>query len=92
MTRQNATSARDYPTSDASVSKDRLQDLASDTTDQLGKVTESAQELAGKLAEQAQEAVRNFKPYVEKSMKEQPMATLAVAAAIAFVLAAAWRK
>ena len=44
------------------------------------------------MAEQAQEAVKNFKPYVEKSMREQPVATLAVAAIIAFVLGAMWRK
>ena len=91
MTQQNATSPLDLK-SDASVSKDRLQDLASDTADQLSKITDNAQELAGKLAEQAQEAVKNFKPYVEKSMKEQPVATLAIAAAIAFVLGAIWRK
>ena len=91
MTQQNATSSFDLK-SDASISKDRLQDLTSDTADQLGKITEDAQELAGKLAERAQEAVKNFKPYVEKSMKEQPVATLAVAAAIAFVLGAIWRK
>jgi ElaB/YqjD/DUF883 family membrane-anchored ribosome-binding protein len=92
MTQQNAKSSLDYLKSDASVSKERLQDFASDTADQLGKITDNAQELAGKLAEQAQAAVNNFKPYVEKSMKEQPVATLAVAAAIAFVLGAVWRK
>ena len=55
--------------------------LAQKVTD----ATAGAQELAGKVAdqareygEQAQEAVKNFKPYVEKSLKEQPMATLAV--------------
>jgi hypothetical protein len=40
----------------------------------------------------AQELIKKFKPYVEKSMKEQPMATLAVAAVAAFVLGAMWRK
>ena len=55
--------------------------------------------IAGKAAEQArvygekaQEIAKNFKTFVEKSMKEQPMATLAAAAAIAFVLGVLWRK
>jgi ElaB/YqjD/DUF883 family membrane-anchored ribosome-binding protein len=55
--------------------------------------------MAGKFAERALEygekaqgAVSNFKPYVEKSMKEQPMATLGVAAVIGFVLGALWKK
>jgi ElaB/YqjD/DUF883 family membrane-anchored ribosome-binding protein len=53
-----------------------------------GKVAEQARE----YGEKAQEAVKNFKPYVDKSMKEQPMATLGVAAAIGFVLGALWKK
>jgi ElaB/YqjD/DUF883 family membrane-anchored ribosome-binding protein len=42
--------------------------------------------------EKAQDVVKNFTPYVEKSMKDQPMATLAVASAIGFVLGAFWKK
>jgi hypothetical protein len=42
--------------------------------------------------EKAQEAVKNFKPYVDKSMKDQPMATLGIAAVIGFVLGALWKK
>ena len=42
--------------------------------------------------DQAQAAAKNFKPFVEKSMKEQPMATLAVAALIGAALGALWKK
>ena len=45
-----------------------------------------------KYGEKAQEAVKQFKPYVEKSMKEQTMATLGVAAVIGFVLGALWKR
>jgi ElaB/YqjD/DUF883 family membrane-anchored ribosome-binding protein len=55
--------------------------------------------MAGKVAEQvhdygekAQEAAKNFKPYVEKSMKDQPMATLASAAVMGFILGAIWKS
>ena len=92
MTQQKAAYPLDYSKTDASSSKDRLDDMAAKATDQFGKVTENAQELAGQLAEQAQEAAKKFKPYVEKQMKEQPMATLAVAAAIGLLLGAMWKK
>jgi ElaB/YqjD/DUF883 family membrane-anchored ribosome-binding protein len=42
--------------------------------------------------EKAQKAVEDFKPFVEKSLKDQPMATLAVAAVIGFALGALWKK
>ena len=92
MTQQKAAYPLDYSKTDSPASKDRLDDMGAKATDQLGKVTENAQELAGQLAEQAQEAVKKLKPYVEKQMKEQPMATLAVAAAIGLLLGAMWKK
>ena len=98
MTQQKAAYPLDYSKTESPAS-DRLDDMGAKATDQLGKVTENAQELAGQLAEQAQkygeqaqEAVKKFKPYVEKQMKEQPMATLAVAAAIGLLLGAMWKK
>jgi ElaB/YqjD/DUF883 family membrane-anchored ribosome-binding protein len=44
------------------------------------------------IARKVQELAKKFKHYVEKSMKEQPMATLAAAAAIAFALGALVKK
>jgi ElaB/YqjD/DUF883 family membrane-anchored ribosome-binding protein len=65
----------------------------------LKETAEGAQEMVGKVAEQAREygekaleAAKEFKPFVEKSMKEQPMATLAGAAVIGFLLGALWKK
>jgi ElaB/YqjD/DUF883 family membrane-anchored ribosome-binding protein len=40
----------------------------------------------------AQDAARNFKPYLEKLLREQPIATLVVAAGLAFALGALWKK
>ena len=40
----------------------------------------------------AQEAAREFRPFVEKSMKEKPMQTLAGGAAIGFLLGAIWKR
>jgi ElaB/YqjD/DUF883 family membrane-anchored ribosome-binding protein len=60
----------------------------------LGEMAEA--EIAGKTAKRArdnadktQEAVKHFKP---RSIKDQLMATLAVAPVIGFVLGALWRK
>lgn len=69
------------------------------TADQLGKAADTAQEIAAQIAEharaygeKAQELARNARPMVDKSMKEQPMTTLAAAAVVGFVLGALWKK
>jgi ElaB/YqjD/DUF883 family membrane-anchored ribosome-binding protein len=100
MTQQRAADyPLDYSKGPGEAGKDRLQDLANTATDQLHNVSENAQEMASKVVEQAreygdkaQQAVASFKPYVQNSMKEQPMATLAVASIIGFALGALWKK
>jgi ElaB/YqjD/DUF883 family membrane-anchored ribosome-binding protein len=98
MTQQRA----DYPldsTAAKAKTATRAETMADMATDQLENVAQSAQDIAGKVAEQAkiygekaQEAAQNIRPYVEKSMKEQPMQTLAVAAMIGIVLGALWKR
>ena len=99
MTEQKTGYPLDYSKGSPDAGKDRLREMADVATDKVKNATQSAEELAGKVAEQAREygertqaAVKNFKPYVDKSMKEQPMATLGVAAVIGFVLGALWKK
>ena len=103
MTQQRADYPLDYTNGihkDADqTAKEKLRDMADSASDQLKSAADTAQEYAGKVAEQAreygekaQEVVREFKPFVEKSMKEQPMGTLAVAAVIGFALGALWKK
>jgi ElaB/YqjD/DUF883 family membrane-anchored ribosome-binding protein len=53
-----------------------------------GDVSRQARE----YGEKAQDAARQVRPFVEKSLKDQPMTTLAAAAAIGFVLGALWKK
>ena len=73
--------------------------MADKASDQFKGAADSAQEIAGRVSEQAreygekaQELAKEFKPFVEKSLKEQPMTTLASAAIIGFVLGALWKK
>jgi ElaB/YqjD/DUF883 family membrane-anchored ribosome-binding protein len=72
----------------ADTATDKLENLAS----RAQNMAEQAAEQAREYGEKAQEAARNFKPFVEKSMKEKPMGTLAVAAMIGFALGALWKK
>ena len=99
MTQQRAGYPLDYSKGEGKQSSKQAQDAAGAVTEKLGDAAAQAQELAGHVVEQArvygeqaQEAVKSFKPYVEKSMKEKPMATLAVAALIGAVLGALWKK
>ena len=76
-----------------------MRDMADTATDRLRDAGASAQEMADKVAaqaleygEKAQDAAKQFKPFVEKSLKEQPITTLAAAAVIGFVLGALWKK
>lgn len=97
MTQQRAGSAsQGY----AQTSKEgRLRDVADAAGERIKEAADSAQEKAGSIAdqaqhygEQAQEAIKQFRPYIQKSLKERPMSTLAVAAAIGLVLGALWKK
>ena len=79
--------------------KDRLSEMADTATDKVKDMAEGAQDMAGKVAdqareygEQAQDAVKQVKPFVEKSLKEQPMVTLAAVAVLGFVLGALWKR
>jgi ElaB/YqjD/DUF883 family membrane-anchored ribosome-binding protein len=78
---------------------DRISDLKEKATDQFGKAAQQAEQVANRVAEQGREAgermqevAGNFKAAVDKSIKEQPMATLAMAAVVGFVLGALWKS
>jgi ElaB/YqjD/DUF883 family membrane-anchored ribosome-binding protein len=78
---------------------DPISDIKDKATDQLGKATEQAQEMASRVAEHGREAgeriqevAGNMKGALDKSIKDQPMATLAGAAIVGFVLGAIWKS
>ena len=98
MTHQRAEYPLDYSKTVDRQAADRVQNAADAAADKVADVAANAQELAGKVMEQAREYTEQAQeaaetqPFVEKSMKEQPMATLAVAAAVGLVLGALWKK
>lgn len=83
-------------TGSLSESASSIADIASA---KIGQAIESAEATVTTAAEQGrdaservQEVAGNLKTAVNKSAKEQPMATLAVAAAMGFVIGALWKS
>jgi ElaB/YqjD/DUF883 family membrane-anchored ribosome-binding protein len=60
---------------------DRVEGLATGAAGQMREASDRTGEVAG-----------NFKGALDKSVKDQPMATLALAAAVGFVLGALWKS
>lgn len=78
---------------------DKAANLAEKASQQFDSVLTTAEGAARSVAEQGREASErvgavagNLKTAVNKSVKEQPMATLAVAAAMGFVVGALWKS
>lgn len=76
-----------------------MSDFKDKASDQLSKAADHAQDMANRVAErgreagaQMQEVAGNLKGTMDKSLRDQPMATLATAAAVGFVLGALWKS
>jgi ElaB/YqjD/DUF883 family membrane-anchored ribosome-binding protein len=61
---------------------DKFGDIPAQARDLAGRVAEHGREVGDKL----QEVPGNVKGAIDKSLKQQPMATLALAAVVGFVL------
>jgi ElaB/YqjD/DUF883 family membrane-anchored ribosome-binding protein len=66
---------------------DQLNKMAGQAEEAVHRVTDKGREMADGMSEVA----GNLKGAVEKSMKDQPMATLAIVAAVGLVLGAIWK-
>ena len=73
--------------------------MADKATDQFKRVADQAEDVATRVAEhgreageRVQEVAGNIKGAVDKSVKDQPMATLAMVAVVGFVLGALWKS
>jgi ElaB/YqjD/DUF883 family membrane-anchored ribosome-binding protein len=76
---------------------DKATDLKDQATGQIKKVAGQVEEYASDAMDKlrdtgAGEVAGNVKGAVDKSIKDQPMATLAVAAVLGFVLGALWKS
>lgn len=78
---------------------DQFERMADKTAEKFRSMADQAEGVATRVAEQGREAgervqevAGNFKGAVDRSVKDQPMATLAMAAAVGFVLGALWKS
>lgn len=97
MTQQG--SGRRQNESSTGTGAGRLRDMADATGEKVKGTAKRTEEFADKVADQAraygertQEMATQIRPLVEKSLKERPMATLAGAAVLGFLLGAIWKK
>jgi ElaB/YqjD/DUF883 family membrane-anchored ribosome-binding protein len=78
---------------------DQIGKFVEKATDTAQNAARQVEDFAGRAAEQGREAgeriqevAGNVKGAVDKSIKNQPMTTLAVAAVLGFVLGALWKS
>lgn len=71
---------------------DKATDFAERTGEEIQRVARNVAEQGRETSEQFQEVAQNFKTAVDKSVKDQPLTTLAVAAGIGFVIGALWKS
>jgi ElaB/YqjD/DUF883 family membrane-anchored ribosome-binding protein len=77
----------------------QFEKMADTASERFKHVADQAEGVANRVAEQGREAgermqevAGNFKGAVDRSVKDQPMATLAFAAVVGFVLGALWKS
>jgi ElaB/YqjD/DUF883 family membrane-anchored ribosome-binding protein len=71
---------------------DKAADVASRAGDQIERTVQSLTEQSRQATEQLQVVADNFKTAVDKSVRDQPLTTLAVAAGVGFVIGALWKS
>lgn len=80
-------------------SSSKIENLADKAAGTVKDLAGQAQDVAGRVADQGREATEgvqevagNIKGAIDKSVSDQPMATLAMAAMVGFVLGAIWKS
>lgn len=83
----------------AQSTQEKLEGVADKATEQFRHYAGRAEDAANRVAERGRDAgervqdvAGNFKGAIDKSIKEQPMATLAFAAVAGFLLGALWKR
>ncbi|WP_333793827.1 DUF883 family protein [Hyphomicrobium sp.] len=71
---------------------DKAASLAERTGEQIDRTVQNVTEQGRQASEHVQAVADNLKTAVDKSVKDQPLTTLAVAAGIGFIIGALWRS
>ncbi len=85
--------AQDYsPANNGTEMKDRIAEQGAKAADQVSRAAQSAQDQAAMVGENMKVVAGNLDTAVRRSIQDQPMTTLAMAAAVGFVLGAIWKS
>ncbi|MGE0023753.1 MAG: hypothetical protein AB7S70_09010 [Hyphomicrobium sp.] len=87
----NTRTASDYSRTVEDVAG-KAADLAERTGEQIERTVQNFAEQGRQATEQIQVVADNFKSAVDKSVKDQPLTTLAIAAGVGFVIGALWKS
>ena len=85
--------ARTSPTTD--TTSEAVENLRDRAYEQVDRVGEQAERLAAGVEQTVREMgdlVQQFRPAVERFLKEQPIRTLADATVVGFLLGALWKR
>ena len=91
-TRSSTSDLKDKAADTIDSMTDKAADTVRDVADQAGKFASGVADQAREAGHALQDVSGNVKGAVDKSIKDQPMATLAVAALLGFVLGAIWKS
>lgn len=69
-----------------------VEELKGKAKQSFDAASDRVQEVAGEAKHQVEEVAGNVKGVIDRSVKDQPLATLAMAAAIGFVVGALWKS
>lgn len=84
--------AQGTPFSAESRTANEMREKAGDVADRMETAVKAVSERGREVGENVQQVAENMKSAVDTSVRDQPMATLAVAAALGFVLGALWKS
>jgi ElaB/YqjD/DUF883 family membrane-anchored ribosome-binding protein len=78
---------------------DQISEIKAEARDEVNRAAGQVEGVANRVADQGREVsesfeniARNFKGALDSSVKEQPVATLATAAIVGFLLGALWKS
>ncbi|MDQ8699114.1 hypothetical protein [Hyphomicrobium sp. LHD-15] len=71
---------------------EKAANLAEKTGEHIERVVQNVADQGRQATEQVQVVADNFKTALDKSVKDQPLTTLAVAAGLGFVIGALWKS
>lgn len=88
----NTRTSGDYGRNTADDLADKAANLAEKTSEQIERVVQNVTDQGRQATENVQVVADNLKSAVDKSIKDQPLTTLAVAAGLGFVIGALWKS